>query len=176
MGDTCTRGCRFCSVKTARAPQPLDPDEPKNTATAITDWGLDYVVLTSVDRDGMCKKITLSPLCCLYYIFYFIVNLDIPDGGASHIAATVKELKKRYQNLNIRNFDYIIFFFFFCRSNILIECLVPDFQGNVSCVQTIIDSGLDVYAHNIETVERLTPFVRDKRAKYRYIHCIKSIS
>ena len=52
MGDTCTRGCRFCSVKTARAPPPLDPEEPVNTATAITDWGLDYVVLTSVDRDG----------------------------------------------------------------------------------------------------------------------------
>lgn len=52
MGDTCTRGCRFCSVKTARAPPPLDPEEPKNTATAVTDWGLDYIVLTSVDRDG----------------------------------------------------------------------------------------------------------------------------
>ena len=52
MGDTCTRGCRFCSVKTAKIPPPLDSNEPKNTATAITDWGLDYVVLTSVDRDG----------------------------------------------------------------------------------------------------------------------------
>jgi len=52
MGDTCTRGCRFCSVKTSKAPPPLDPDEPVNTATAIAAWGLDYVVLTSVDRDG----------------------------------------------------------------------------------------------------------------------------
>lgn len=52
MGDTCTRGCRFCSVKTARQPPPLDPNEPFNTAKAIGDWGLDYVVLTSVDRDG----------------------------------------------------------------------------------------------------------------------------
>lgn len=52
MGDTCTRGCRFCSVKTARIPPPLDPNEPKNTATAIAAWGLDYIVLTSVDRDG----------------------------------------------------------------------------------------------------------------------------
>ena len=62
MGDTCTRGCRFCSVKTARAPPPLDPDEPKNTAKAITDWGLDYVVLTSVDRDGkiLLKLIVLK--------------------------------------------------------------------------------------------------------------------
>lgn len=52
MGDTCTRGCRFCSIKTARRPPPLDPDEPYNTAKAIDAWGLDYVVLTSVDRDG----------------------------------------------------------------------------------------------------------------------------
>lgn len=53
MGDECTRGCRFCSVKTSRNPKPLDPNEPENTALAISNWGLDYVVLTSVDRDGM---------------------------------------------------------------------------------------------------------------------------
>ncbi|CAL7946027.1 unnamed protein product [Xylocopa violacea] len=76
MGDTCTRGCRFCSVKTSRSPLPLDPEEPINTATAITDWGLNYVVLTSVDRD------------------------DLSDGGASHIAETVKEIKKR-QSLKV---------------------------------------------------------------------------
>lgn len=52
MGDTCTRGCRFCSVKTARKPPALDPAEPVNTAKAIASWGLDYIVLTSVDRDG----------------------------------------------------------------------------------------------------------------------------
>lgn len=52
MGDTCTRGCRFCSVKTARAPPPPDPMEPVNTAEAIAKWGVGYVVLTSVDRDG----------------------------------------------------------------------------------------------------------------------------
>lgn len=52
MGDTCTRGCRFCSVKTARNPPPLDENEPKKTAKAIASWGLDYIVLTSVDRDG----------------------------------------------------------------------------------------------------------------------------
>jgi lipoic acid synthetase len=52
MGDECTRGCRFCSVKTNRNPGALDPSEPENTAEAISRWGLDYVVLTSVDRDG----------------------------------------------------------------------------------------------------------------------------
>ena len=52
LGDQCTRGCRFCSVKTSRAPPPPDPDEPVNTAEAIAAWGLDYIVITSVDRDG----------------------------------------------------------------------------------------------------------------------------
>ncbi|KAL5012739.1 hypothetical protein ScPMuIL_011290 [Solemya velum] len=123
MGDTCTRGCRFCSVKTARRPPTLDPDEPVNTARAIVSWGLDYVVLTSVDRD------------------------DIPDGGASHFAQTVKEIKKS-------------------KSSILVECLTPDFQGDRVCIETVVDSGLDVYAHNMETVEELQPFVRDRRANY----------
>merc|ERR1711874_175547 len=64
MGDTCTRGCRFCSVKTSRTPPPLDPHEPENTAEAISRWSLGYVVLTSVDRD------------------------DLVDGGARHFAET----------------------------------------------------------------------------------------
>ena len=58
LGDTCTRACRFCSIKTARNPPALDPDEPLNTAVAVCDWGLDYVVLTSVDRDG--KKLLFT--------------------------------------------------------------------------------------------------------------------
>lgn len=62
MGDTCTRGCRFCAVKTAKNPPPLDPHEPANTAAAVASWGVGYVVLTSVDRD------------------------DLPDGGAAHYA------------------------------------------------------------------------------------------
>jgi len=124
LGDTCTRGCRFCSVKTSRAPPPPDPMEPVNTATAIAEWGLDYVVLTSVDRD------------------------DMPDGGAAHFAQTVREIKSR-------------------NSSILVECLTPDFRGDLEAVSVVADSGLDVYAHNMETVERLTPFVRDPRATYR---------
>lgn len=124
MGDTCTRGCRFCSVKTARVPPPLDPAEPTNTASAIASWGLDYIVLTSVDRD------------------------DLSDGGSNHIAATIREIKRQ-------------------NPRIFVECLAPDFRGDLECVNTVAMSGLDVYAHNIETVEALTPFVRDRRARYR---------
>lgn len=51
--------------------------------------------------------------------------------------------------------------------NIFVECLSPDFRGNVEHIQQIATSGLDVFAHNIETVEQLTPFVRDRRAGYR---------
>lgn len=61
-------------------------------------------------------------------------------------------------------------FFIICHfrnKNILVECLVPDFRGDLDQVKNIVNSGLDVYAHNIETVEKLTPFVRDRRAKYR---------
>jgi len=124
MGDTCTRGCRFCSVKTSRAPPPLDPMEPQNTAEAVAAWGLDYVVLTSVDRD------------------------DLADGGAAHIAATVVALKAT-------------------KPSLMVEVLSPDFSGSEEGVQAVASSGLDVFAHNIETVERLTPGVRDPRAKYR---------
>ena len=124
MGDTCTRGCRFCAVKTSRAPPPLDPAEPENVAKAVVEWGLDYVVLTSVDRD------------------------DLADGGAAHIASTIKHLKETSEG------------------KMLVEALVPDFSGDLECVQTIVDSGLDVYAHNVETVPELQAVVRDRRANW----------
>jgi lipoic acid synthetase len=71
MGDTCTRGCRFCAVATARNPAPLDPAEPVNVAEAIREMDLDYVVVTSVNRD------------------------DQPDQGAGHFAACIREIRAR---------------------------------------------------------------------------------
>ncbi len=68
MGDTCTRGCRFCAVKTARRGLPLDPEEPVKLAEAIHEMGLDYAVITSVDRD------------------------DLPDGGSSHFASCIRKI------------------------------------------------------------------------------------
>src|ERR1700761_7802416 len=124
MGDTCTRGCRFCSVKPSKAPPPLDPHEPEHTAEALSRWGLGYVVLTSVDRD------------------------DLADGGAHHFAETVRKIKSK-------------------APNILVECLTGDYAGDLEMVTLVAQSGLDVYAHNIETVEALTPQVRDRRAKFR---------
>ncbi|KAK3004192.1 hypothetical protein RJ639_019643 [Escallonia herrerae] len=123
LGDTCTRGCRFCAVKTSRNPAPPDPMEPENTAKAIASWGVDYIVLTSVDRD------------------------DIPDGGSGHFAETVKAMKK-------------------LKPDIMVECLTSDFRGDLNSVSTLVHSGLDVFAHNIETVKRLQRIVRDPRAGY----------
>jgi lipoyl synthase len=56
MGDTCTRGCRFCSVKTSKTPGPLDASEPDKVSEAIMKWGVGYIVLTSVDRDGESRR------------------------------------------------------------------------------------------------------------------------
>ncbi|TDL28388.1 mitochondrial Lipoyl synthase [Rickenella mellea] len=124
MGDTCTRGCRFCSVKTSKAPPPLDPHEPENTAEAISRWGLGYIVLTSVDRD------------------------DLADGGAHHFAETIRKIKQK-------------------APHILVEALTGDFAGSLPMVSIVAKSGLDVYAHNVETVDELTPYVRDRRATFR---------
>ncbi|KAI0424210.1 lipoic acid synthetase [Xylaria sp. FL1042] len=124
MGDTCTRGCRFCSVKTNRRPAALDPHEPEHTAEALARWGLGYVVLTSVDRD------------------------DLADGGAHHFADTIRRIKAK-------------------KPTLLVEALTGDFMGDLDMVKIVAESGLDVYAHNVETVEALTPYVRDRRATFR---------
>jgi lipoic acid synthetase len=123
LGDTCTRGCRFCAVKTDSKPAPPDPLEPFKTAEALSKWNISYIVLTSVDRD------------------------DMEDGGSQHFANTVELIKKTTPNL-------------------LVECLVSDFAGDLNAVKVLATCGLDVYAHNIETVRRLQKSVRDHRASY----------
>lgn len=89
MGDTCTRGCRFCSVKTSRTPPPLDPHEPENTAEAISRWGLGYIVLTSVDRDGNLP--CFQTIKSVFRPFFS----DLADGGARHFAETIRKIKQK---------------------------------------------------------------------------------
>lgn len=122
MGDTCTRACKFCYVKSGM-PLPLDASEPVRLADAVVDAGFEYVVLTSVNRD------------------------DLSDGGARHFAECIRAIKRR-------------------NSDILVEVLTPDFNGDVASLKTIVDAKPDVFAHNIETVERLQRSVRDVRAGY----------
>jgi lipoic acid synthetase len=122
MGDICSRGCRFCAVNSGK-PVLLDAGEPERVAKAIKDWRLRYVVITSVCRD------------------------DLEDGGAEHIAKTIKAIK------------------FLCPT-IIVESLIPDFRGDDSSIKKIVKSEPEVISHNIETVPRLTPKVRDARASY----------
>lgn len=112
MGDICTRNCRFCNVAHGR-PKPLDQEEPGRLAKTIKAMGLKYIVITSVDRD------------------------DLHDGGASHFAACIEQI--RTQNPKIK-----------------IEILTPDFRDHLDEALTIFShQPADVFGHNIETVKRL---------------------
>jgi len=123
LGDVCTRGCRFCSVTTGHPGGVVDPCEPEKVAEATGAMGLDYVVLTAVDRD------------------------DLPDGGAAHFAACVDAIKRR-------------------DPRVLVETLTGDMLGDERALAVLAASGAEVLAHNLETVERLQPMVRDPRANY----------
>ena len=123
MGDVCTRGCRFCNVESGM-PGPLDPLEPRHLAEAVGRLGLDYLVVTSVNRD------------------------ELSDGGASHFAQAIVELRR-------------------AAPKTLVEVLTPDFQGSRDALEMIVDAAPTVAAHNLETVARLTPRVRDRRASYQ---------
>jgi lipoyl synthase len=116
LGDTCTRGCRFCAIDKGK-PVALDPEEPRNVALVVKDLGLDHIVVTSVNRD------------------------DLPDGGAAHFAKTVFWI--RALNPQIR-----------------VELLIPDFDGNLQALKTVVQSGIEILNHNIETVPRLYGKVR----------------
>jgi lipoyl synthase len=123
MGDVCSRGCRFCAVDSGK-PTLLDPNEPRKVAEAIKEWGLGYVVITSVCRD------------------------DLHDGGAGHIAKTIKAIKT------------------LCPHTI-VESLIPDFRLNLDSIRMIVESLPQVISHNIETVKRLSSKIRDARASYK---------
>ena len=125
LGDTCTRGCRFCAIKTGNPGGLLDPLEPQKTADSILKMNLNYAVITMVDRD------------------------DLDDGGAAHIAQTISAVHTT-------------------TPHVIVEILGGDFRGKKEPLLKVLDAGrgLDVFAHNIETVRRLSPRVRDARAQY----------
>jgi lipoyl synthase len=119
LGDTCTRHCRFCSIKkqkyTGTISQPIG--EPQNVAQACYEMKLKHIVITSVTRD------------------------DLPDGGASVFCETILEVRKK------------------C-SDVIIEVLTPDFQGNHMSIRKIISAKPNIFNHNIETVSRLYKEIR----------------
>ena len=117
MGAICTRRCPFCDVAHGK-PLPLDPEEPRKVAETVQDMKLKYVVITSVDRD------------------------DLPDRGAAHFAATVREIKALNPDCKV-------------------EILVPDFRGRVEQAVAILKQNPpDVFNHNLENVPRLYREVR----------------
>ncbi|MCX5908325.1 MAG: lipoyl synthase [Deltaproteobacteria bacterium] len=132
LGKTCTRNCTFCAIPTEEQPPAPDPEEPGRVAQASAELGLKHVVITSVTRD------------------------DLPDGGASHFAATV---------CSIRRLD----------SRITVEILIPDFQGSREALQTVVDSNPEIINHNLETVPRLYPEVRPQAQYRRSLDLLKQV-
>ena len=130
LGDTCTRGCRFCAIDKGK-PLALDPEEPRNVGLTVKDLGLNHIVVTSVNRD------------------------DLPDGGANHFARTVFWIK----SLN---------------PGIRVELLIPDFDGNLAALRTVVDSGIEILNHNIETVPRLYGKVRPGHTYERSVTILKT--
>jgi lipoyl synthase len=130
LGDTCTRGCRFCAIDKGK-PLGLDPEEPRNIALVVKDLGLDHIVVTSVNRD------------------------DLPDGGAGHFARTV-------------------FWISTLNPGIRIELLIPDFEGNLAALETVVRSGIAILNHNIETVPRLYGKVRPGHSYECSLNILKS--
>ncbi len=123
LGDTCTRGCHFCNVKTGSPRGEVDWLEPKRVAEAVRDLGWRYLVLTAVDRD------------------------DLADGGAAIFASTVRMIHKLSPGAKV-------------------ECLTGDFAGDLAALDVVLDAEPEVLAHNLETVRRLQPAVRDRRANF----------
>ena len=115
-GERCTRACGFCLVDTRR-PEALDPDEPARVAEAVERLALDHAVVTMVARD------------------------DLADGGAAHVAATVRAVRER-------------------RPGTRVEVLISDLKGSREALQVVLDSRPDVVNHNVETVPRLQRAVR----------------
>jgi lipoyl synthase len=123
LGNTCTRGCRFCDVPTGNPYGLVDKHEPQRLAAAVRELGLSYVVLTSVDRD------------------------DLVDGGAEAFARVIDAIHNATENTTI-------------------EVLIPDFGGCHESLDCIVATKADVIGHNLETVRRLSPVLRDRRAGY----------
>lgn len=124
LGDTCTRACKFCNVKTGNPKGMLDKDEPRKASEMVELMSLNYIVITSVDRD------------------------DLDDYGAGQFASVVKRVNQDHKDVKV-------------------EVLIPDFAVVEEHMHTLAKSEPFVIAQNLETVERLTHPVRDRRAGYQ---------
>jgi lipoic acid synthetase len=131
LGDHCSRNCTFCAVAYG-SQEPPDPDEPKRVAEAVSLLRLKYVVLTSVTRD------------------------DLPDGGATQFATTIKSIREIGKEINV-------------------EVLIPDFQGSAQALATVVAAEPAVLNHNVETVPRLYPTVRPQADYERSLQLLAQV-
>jgi lipoyl synthase len=122
MGHVCTRHCTFCNIPGGRV-QALEADEPRRVAETVRHLRLEFAVVTSVNRD------------------------DLPDGGAAHIAATIREIRRLNPGCGV-------------------EVLIPDFKGDTMALEILLDANPEVLNHNLETIPRLYPEMRPQ-ARYR---------
>ena len=131
LGDTCTRACAFCAVKSGRRGGDVDADEPRRVGETVARMGLRHAVVTSVDRD------------------------DLPDGGASIFAATIREIRRQAPGTTV-------------------EVLTPDFQGDLDAVRAVMDERPEIFNHNMETVARLYGRVRPKSGYQRSLGVLRA--
>lgn len=123
LGDICTRKCGFCAVNKG-TPLPPSANEPQHVAEAVRSLGLQYAVVTSVTRD------------------------DLPDGGASRFAQTVREVRKKNPAVKV-------------------EVLIPDFNGDETALAAVLEAKPDVLNHNLETTESFYPVITRPSENYR---------
>ena len=128
LGDVCTRACAFCGVTSGR-PTGLDLAEPLRVARTVSRLGLRHAVVTSVARD------------------------DLPDGGASIFAATIRAIRRLSLDTSV-------------------EVLIPDFQGSREALAAVMAGGPDILNHNTETVPRLYRRVRPKAVYSRSLELL----
>lgn len=138
-GKECTRGCRFCSVQTLRAPEPPDLDEPEHLASAVERMGLKFVVVTVVNRD------------------------DLPDGGAGHYRACVEAIHRRLPDVGVELLGSDLAGDFAALEKLL---GTTDLPPSALRLPPSTPLPLKVFAHNVECVPRLDALVRDPRASF----------
>lgn len=119
LGKACTRNCGFCDIDFTKTPKAPEADEPMRIANSVKELGLKHVVITMVARD------------------------DLPDQGASQIAAIIRTVRAE-------------------NPGVTIEVLTSDFSGNTAALDLVLEEKPEIFNHNIETVRTLSPRIRHK--------------
>lgn len=130
LGDTCTRRCGYCAVRHGK-PAATDAGEPQRVADAVSDLGLKYVVITSVTRD------------------------DLPDGGASIFADTIRRIGRTSPGTGV-------------------EVLIPDLRGDRKALRKVVNARPTVLGHNVEVAKRLFAGARPQGNYGRSLELLKA--